>query len=150
MIEAAEPDTRIAQLPAEMSCLAYQTAGFHDFPDNPEDYEAVVFFESKFELRVNKVLMTHLLDNSPYDLYLTLHKDNDVVELQCNQLRAAGNNLGVSCSSQPPADLLLLNLDSLRFTRTAIGGWTFSGADTQAAGESIYVEYGRCTATESP
>ncbi len=105
----------------------------------------MVFFESKFELHVNRVLMSHLVESTPYDLFLTLHHDDKVVELQCAQLRGTGNSIGVSCSSQPPADMLLLNLGNLRFTRTAIGGWTFSGTDPQSSGESSYVEYGRCT-----
>ncbi|MEM7100229.1 MAG: hypothetical protein AAF541_18320 [Pseudomonadota bacterium] len=137
----------IAELPAKMQCVARQTAGFHDFPHNEEAYEAVVFFESKFELRVNRVLMAHLVDESPYDLFLTLMKDGDVSELQCSRIRGAASQYGVSCSSQPPADLLLLNLENLRFTRTAIGGWTFVGdssSEQTETGESIYVEYGAC------
>ena len=135
---------KIAALPQKLNCLAYETAGFHDFPHNPGEYEAVVFFESKFELHVNRVLMTHLVASSSYDLFLTLHHEDEIVELQCTQVRGAGDAVGVSCSSQPPADLLLLNLDSLRFTRTDIGGWTFASQPTDA-GKSIYVEYGRCT-----
>ena len=136
----------VIQLPNKMQCIARQTAGFHDFPHNDEAYEAVVFFESKFELQINRVLMTHLVEESPYDLFLTLTKDGDVSELQCSRIRGASNQFGVSCSSQPPADLLLLNLENLRFTRTAIGGWTFTGGLDSDSGESIYVEYGACQA----
>ncbi len=141
-------------LPQRLDCRAMQTAGFHDYPHNEEAYEAVVFYESRFQLRVNEVLMRHLAD-SPYDVFLTLNdtsgdKDErdiaEVVELQCSLLRGVGNARGLSCSNTPPADLLLLNLDNLRFTRTSIGGWTFTGADESNAGDSIYVEFGLCEA----
>lgn len=147
----------IATLPEKLSCTAAKTAGFHDYPHNSEGYEPVVFFESEFILRINPVLMSHLSPTSPHDLFLTLRQDAELIELQCYLIRARGGQDGISCSSQPPADLLLLNLDTLRFTRTAIGGWTFSeevansdrgdgsGAQTDPMdGESIYVEYGQC------
>ncbi|MEM7077114.1 MAG: hypothetical protein AAF513_00675 [Pseudomonadota bacterium] len=154
-VGAQELRARIDALPQRMTCTATQTAGFHDYPHNSQGYEAVVFFESSFTLTVNRVLMNHLATTSAYDLFLSLTQDGEVIELQCSQVRARGNHFGVSCSSQPPADLLLLNLDNLRFTRTAIGGWTFSAIESPAAntpapsatnaeGESIYVEYGRC------
>lgn len=132
------------ELPPKLSCQAVQTAGFHDYPHNEEAYEAVVFYESEFRLEVNRVLMKHLLADSPFDAFLTLFDDERVVELQCANLRGAGSAKGLSCVNAPPSDLLLLNLDNLRFTRTAIGGWTFTGAGETSAGESIYVEYGQC------
>ena len=134
-------------LPERMVCTAEQTAGFHDYPHNELGYEAVVFFESSFTLQINKVLMQHLAAQTPFDAYLTLRdKEGEVGELQCRQVRGAGASRGLSCSTTPPADLLLLNLDNLRFTRTAIGGWAFGTAET-ATGQSIFVEYGTCTGT---
>ena len=143
---AAEASERGA-IPSSLSCKATQTAGFHDYPHNEEAYESVVFFESTFRLSLNRVLMRHLAADSPFDAFLTLITDEgELVELNCSRLKGLRNASGISCSNTPPSDLLLLNLDNLRFTRTAIGGWTFTGADESTAGESIYVEYGQCTA----
>ena len=130
-------------LPDRMTCTAEQTAGFHDYPHNAEAYEAVIFYESAFSLSMNKALNAHLTE---FDVYLMLEDDAHVAELQCRLVRGLRDSRGLSCSNVPPSDLLLLNLDSLRFTRTAIGGWTFSGAHESSAGESIFVEYGYCSA----
>ena len=134
------------ELPGKLSCVATQTAGFHDYPHNEESYEPVVFFESKFMLEVNRVLSQHLAETSNVDVYLTFKKKDELVELSCFQVRGVGDTRGLSCSNQPPAQMLLLNLDNLRFTRTSIGGWTFTGAQVNAAGDSIFVEYGQCAA----
>ena len=135
----------LGDIPEALTCEAAQTAGFHDYPHNEEAYESVVFFESAFTLKANRVLMRHLAPDSPFDVFLTLTTDEDeLVELSCSRLRGLHEASGISCSNSPPSDLLLLNLDNLRFTRTAIGGWTFTGADQSTAGESIYVEYGQC------
>ncbi|MEM9622118.1 MAG: hypothetical protein AAF993_10745 [Pseudomonadota bacterium] len=172
------------EVPADLRCEAAQTAGFHDYPvrrqllreqyqaeqgadaefdqlTDGEIYEAVVFYESEFRLRTNRVLLRHLAD-TPYDSFLTLtDAEGEVVELQCVYLRGIDNAQGLSCTNSPPSELLLLNLQNLRFTRSSIGGWTFAGArfsdgdsagdaDGDSAGEeinagdSIFVEYGRC------
>ncbi len=133
-------------LPDKMSCTAAQTAGFHDYPHNEESYEPVVFFESDFALEVNNVLTQHLAAGSGVDVYLTLSADDKLVELSCVRIRGLKDARGISCSNSPPAELLLINLDNLRFTRTAIGGWAFAGAAENTAGDSIYVEYGQCEA----
>ena len=129
-------------LPSSMICTAVQTAGFHDFPHNAESYEPVSFFESSFELRINRVLMRHLDPDAPADLYLTLKDDSTRAELNCRTVRGAGDAQGFSCSNLPPSELLLINKDNLRFTRTSIGGWTFAAATDNSAGDSLYVEYG--------
>jgi hypothetical protein len=46
--------------------------------------------------------------------------------------------------------MLLINAQSLRFTRTAVGGWTFSDAADSRNGDSIFVEYGQCVAAAAP
>jgi hypothetical protein len=132
-------------LPPVMICTAVQTAGFHDFPHNEEAYEPVSFFESSFELRINRVLMRHLDPDAPADLYLTLKDESTRAELNCRKVRGAGNTQGLSCSNLPPSELLLINVDNLRFTRTSIGGWAFAAATENTAGDSLYVEYGTCT-----
>lgn len=141
-ISASEPPRAI--LPEKLTCTAVQTAGFHDFPHNDEHYEPVSFFESSFELKVNRVLLRHLKPGTDADLYLTLIDEDDHIELKCRQIRGTGGATGVSCANIPPSELLLVNTENLRFTRTSIGGWTFAAAAENTAGDSIYVEYGTC------
>ena len=131
-------------LPSKMTCTAVQTAGFHDFPNNEERYEPVSFFESSFDLSINRVLMRHLNEAADADLYITLFDEGEVTELKCAQIRGVGGAAGLSCSNTPPSELLLINTETFRFTRTSIGGWTFAAADENSAGDSIYVEYGTC------
>ena len=132
-------------LPNHMICTAAQTAGFHDFPHNEERYERVSFFESIFELSVNRVLMRHLNEAADADFYITLFDEGEETELKCARIRGVGGATGLSCSNTPPSELLLINTESFRFTRTSIGGWTFASADENSAGDSIYVEYGSCS-----
>ncbi len=131
-------------VPASMVCTAVQTAGFHDFPHNEEAYEPVSFFESSFELRLNRVLMRHRDPNAAADVYLTVRDEETRAELECRTIRGADRATGLSCSNLPPSELLLLNTENLRFTRTSIGGWAFASATENMAGDSIYVEYGTC------
>lgn len=132
-------------LPNTMTCTAVQTAGFHDFPNDAERYEPVSFYESSFDLKINRVLMRHLNEEADADLYLTLLDEAESTELKCAHIRGTGGASGLSCSNTPPAELLLINTETLRFTRTSIGGWTFAAANENSAGDSIYVEYGTCS-----
>ena len=132
------------ELPRQLDCTALQTAGFHDFPHNEEAYEPVAFFESRFTLRINRALMRHLAPDADADVYMTLENGERVVELTCFEVRGSGGQQGLSCSNVPPSEFLLINTESLRFTHTSIGGWTFTGATENVAGDSIYVEYGEC------
>jgi hypothetical protein len=45
----------------------------------------------------------------------------------------------------PPSEILLINAETLRFTRAAVGGWTFAGATDGLNGDSIFIEYGECS-----
>ena len=92
------------------------------------------------------------------DLYLTLRMtdadpqsefDPVETELECRQVRGADGSLGFSCVNLPPSEMLLLNVETLRFTRASVGGWTFTGAKDASNGDSIYVEYGRCASQSS-
>ena len=139
----------LSGLPNKLSCHATQTAGFHDYSssdqeDDKESYEPVVFFESEFILAVNQVLTRHLAASEGVDVYLTFSTDENLVELRCLLVRGIGDARGLSCSNEPPAEMLLINLGNLRFTRTSIGGWTFTGAEVNTSGDSIFVEYGQC------
>jgi len=128
--------------------------------------------ESSFELRINTVLTRHLAANSTSaaeatpDLFLTMRPRNEnPVELRCRQIQGRGGEFGYSCTNTPPSELLLINPENLRFTRTSIGGWTFadspdrkSALDDSPSGnsstdelsenlgdDSLFVEYGTCS-----
>lgn len=153
--------TRAAELSLpRLECIAEQTGGFHDYPENQELYEPALFHPRAFELEENLVFKRNLLDPAQSqdrplsaDLYVTLRMpevDADGgmpaldTELECRQVRGADGTQGVSCVNLPPSELLLLNMETLRFTRASVGGWTFTGARDARNGDSIYVEYGRC------
>ncbi len=134
-----------ASLPT-VRCEAEQTGGFHDYPNDAERYEPALFHPSSFVLEENVVFMLNLdlLGGGP-DLYLVMRATDDTEsELQCRQVRGANDALGYSCVNTPPSEMLLINSETLRFTRTAVGGWTFAGAHESVAGDSIFVEYGTC------
>ena len=130
-----------------LTCTAEQTGGFHDYPDDAESYVPALFNATPFRLDENVVFMLNLAEESAVDLYVTLTSGEDPVttELECRQLRGADGSLGYSCVNIPPSEMLLINHDTLRFTRTAVGGWTFAGATDSHSGDSVFVEYGTCT-----
>lgn len=140
----------LAALPP-LDCLAEQTGGFHDYPEAGEAYEPALFNAEPFRLTANAVFMRNLVDlpGAP-DLYLTLESDGAVPrELECRQVRGVDGSAGYSCVNIPPSEMLLINAETLRFTRTAVGGWTFAGASDALAGDSIFVEYGTCRPREA-
>ncbi len=92
------------------------------------------------------------------DLYLTLTREveddsestaPETTELECRTVRGANSAIGYSCVNLPPSEMLLINAQTLRYTRTAVGGWTFAGAAGELSGDSIFVEYGQCAAREN-
>jgi hypothetical protein len=145
-----------------MRCQAEQTGGFHDYPGGEESYEPALFHPQSFTLEENLVFMTNLVhEERNVDLYLTMERalpmrgeeeDNlpqiDTTELECRRVRGANESYGYSCVNLPPSEMLLINAESLRFTRTAVGGWTFANATAIESdahgGDSIFVEYGQC------
>jgi hypothetical protein len=139
-----------AFLPLE--CAADQTGGFHDYPDDDESYVPALFNATPFRLEENVVFMTNLPEQPGVDLFVTLTAGEDPVttELECRQLRGVDGSPGYSCVNIPPSEMLLINRNSLRFTRTAVGGWTFAGANDTHSGDSVFVEYGTCTAATPP
>ena len=130
----------------DLQCLATQTGGFHDYPGDVEQYEAALFHPGKFSLQQNSFLTENLASTTPgVDLYLTLtNPDQTETELECRSVRGTADATGFSCVNTPPSQMLLLNAQTHRFTRTAVGGWTFTGAADNESGDSIYVEYGQC------
>ena len=134
-----------------MQCIAEQTGGFHDYPEGEEPSEPALFHPRLFSLEENIVFMLNLAEEEGApDLYLTFSSvsEDDTLEeteLECRRVRGAGDASGYSCVNLPPSEMLLINASSLRFTRTAVGGWTFAGATDRSNGDSIFVEYGQCT-----
>jgi hypothetical protein len=134
-----------------LQCLADQTGGFHDYPDDAESYQPALFNSTSFRLEENRVFMLNLADQPGVDLFVTLTAGEDPVttELECRQVRGADGSQGYSCVNIPPSEMLLINRETLRFTRTAVGGWTFAGATERHSGDSVFVEYGTCTAADA-
>ncbi len=135
-----------------LACSPDQTGGFHDYPDDKESYVPALFNSTPFRLDENVVFMTNLPKRPGVDLYVTLTNGEDPVttELECRQVRGVDGSPGYSCVNIPPSEMLLINRDNLRFTRTAVGGWTFAGATATRNGDSIFVEYGTCSRTDAP
>lgn len=93
------------------------------------------------------------------DVYLTMTREigqedgtttEETTELECREVRGAGGGFGLSCVNLPPSEMILINSRTLRFTRTAVGGWTFAGATETLNGDSIFVEYGQCEPAAKP
>jgi len=134
-----------------LTCTAAQTGGFHDHPGDDEGYVASLFHASHFRLEKNRAFELHLGAQQPaVDLYVTLSAEDPLasVDLECRSIRGADGSDGYSCANVPPSELLLINRDSLRFTRTAVGGWVFTGPAESRRGDSIFVEYGTCRPAE--
>ncbi len=141
-------------------CKAEQTGGFHDYPEEGEAYEPALFHPQQFSLEENLVFMLNLAGGEGHaDVYLTMTREIDqedgtrvqeTTELECREVRGAGGGRGLSCVNLPPSEMILINSGTLRFTRTAVGGWTFAGATESHGGDSIFVEYGQCEAAVEP
>ena len=129
----------------------------HQYPgDVEETYRPAVFSKQTFDLRENVFLMRHLPgaqgdevgDDAPGPsrLYVTMSSgDGNEMEFECRPVRGAGENRGYSCVNNPPSEMLLINPARGRFTRSAIGGWTFYTPEA-----SLFVEYGTCGEQPSP
>ncbi|MEM8766187.1 MAG: hypothetical protein AAGE43_01985, partial [Pseudomonadota bacterium] len=152
----AEATTVVTGLPA-VFCAAEQTGGFHDYPGDGESYEPALFHPQSFQLEENIVLMMNLAGGEgngtgTVDLYLTMSQTLpateeapetvETSELECRQVRGADQSYGYSCVNVPPSEMILINAQTLRYPRTAVGGWTFAGATEALNGDSIFVEYG--------
>lgn len=134
----------VAQVPDQMQCVSANTVGLHDYPLTPESYEPVVFDESSFSLKINKSLMKFLPDQQKNVVYFTFRNANKLMELTCRRVTGAQKSYGLSCTDNPPAEMILINSVTLRFSRSSIGGWTFLGAKENTSGNSLFVEYGQC------
>lgn len=130
-----------------LDCAAEQTGGFHDYPDDHAGYQPALFNATPFRLDENRVFMVNLAEQPGVDLFVSLTAGEDPVttELECREVRGVDGSPGYSCVNLPPSEMLLINRDTLRFTRTAVGGWTFVGGTETLGGDSVFVEYGTCT-----
>ena len=139
------------------TCEAHRTVGMHQYPGEVEEtYMPAVFSKQTFALRENVFLMRHLpgtqgdevREDAPGStrLYVTMRSgDGDEMEFECRPVRGTGENRGYSCVNNPPSEMLLINPALERFTRSAIGGWTFYTPEA-----SLFVEYGTCVKQPSP
>ena len=125
------------------------TVGLHDFVEEDteavEAYELTYFFESKFELRENKTF-NEMMGEAENKFFVSMKMDNseEISEFTCEEVRGRGGQAGFSCLNTPPSEILMINPATLRFTRSAIGSWTFFTPSDHETGASLFVEYGQC------
>ena len=135
-------------------CVPLETIGFHDEPeaegDSVEAFSPAKFKSTPFTLRENKTLASLLDDADDVNLFLTMQMEetNELFEFSCKNVLGANREPGFSCVNTPPSDILMLNPKSLRFSRAAIGSWTFQSETSLLAGSSLFVEMGQCYSLE--
>ena len=139
------------------TCKAQQTVGMHQYPEGADEvYMPAVFNEQTFDLRENALFMRHLLGEpggaevdeqgdgpaapDAVGLYVTMASADGVeTEFECRPVRGTADNRGYSCVNNPPSEMLLVNPERGRYTRSSIGGWAFYAPEA-----SLFVEYGTC------
>lgn len=134
-------------------CEAKQTVGLHDFAEEEalEEYELIRFFESKFELRENKTFNELMgQEDGKFFLSMKLQDSEEISEFTCDTVRGRNGQEGLSCRNTPPSEIIMINKASLRFTRSAVGAWTFFTPSDHDTGASLFVEYGQCETIETP
>lgn len=134
-------------------CEAKQTVGLHDFAEEEalEEYELIRFFESKFELRENKTFNELMgQEDGKFFLSMKLEDSEEISEFTCDTVRGRNGQEGLSCRNTPPSEIIMINKASLRFTRSAVGAWTFFTPSDHDTGASLFVEYGQCETIETP
>ena len=135
-------------LPAH--CVPLETIGFHDEAESTEEpreeFEIARFSSTPFFLRQNETFMELLGEVDERLLYLTLEPEEEAefFELTCRPVMGANREPGFSCTNTPPSDLLLINPKSMRFSRSAIGSWTFQSQGDLDRGSSLFVQMGQC------
>ena len=154
--DAVAPEVAAQQTLPPLTCQPEQTGGFHDYPEGEEIYEPALFHPRSFTLKTNALFMMSLTaEPGAPDLYVTMNmaaaeEGFEQTELECRRVRGIGAVAGFSCVNVPPSELLLINAETLRYTRAALGGWTFAGAAGDLNGDSIFIEYGTCAPTQPP
>ena len=133
-----------------MVCKALNTVGLHDAPETEspmeEKYEPSVFVESEFILTEN-VTFSELLDDADIKFYMSMQFVNSdgKFEFTCTQVRGRSDEQGYVCTNTPAQDILMINPSTNRFTRAAVGAWTFFHPSDLETGASLTVEHGTCT-----
>ena len=136
-------------------CVPLETIGFHDEAevegDPVESFGPAKFKSTPFILRENKTLSGLLDDADDVNLFVTMQMEetNELFEFSCKTVLGANREPGYSCVNTPPSDILMLNPKSLRFSRAAIGSWTFQSETNLRTGSSLFVEMGQCYSLES-
>ncbi len=136
-------------------CVPLETIGLHDEPevegDPVEAFGPAKFKSTPFMLRENKTLAALLDDADDVNLFITMQMEetNELFEFSCNTVLGANREPGYSCVNTPPSDILMLNPKSLRFSRAAIGSWTFQSETNLRTGSSLFVEMGQCYSLET-
>ncbi|MYD42846.1 MAG: hypothetical protein F4W90_03025 [Gammaproteobacteria bacterium] len=147
--EAIDEDTRtVSWLPAQ--CVPVETIGFHDGAEAEgepvESFIPVNFKSVAFTLRENPTLEDLLDEDEQASLYMTMQNEDsgELFEFTCQDVLGANREQGYSCVNTPPSDILMLNPRSMRFSRAAIGSWTFQSTTALRTGSSLFVEMGQC------
>lgn len=145
-------DESTAWLPAH--CVPMETIGLHDDAeegDPIEVFQPAKFKSTPFTLRENVTLNQLLAESEDVSQFITLQLDDTVelFEFACHSVLGANREFGYSCTNSPPSDILMINPKTMRFTRAAIGSWTFPSDTTLQDGSSLFVELGQCYVLES-
>ena len=146
-------DERESWLPAR--CVPLETIGLHDEAEEagePEEkFEPARFERRPFTIRANETFSELLGETEQASLFVTMTIDelNEVFEFTCKEVMGANREPGFSCLNTPPSDILLINPKSMRYSRSAIGTWTFQSDADLVRGSSLFVELGQCYSLES-
>ena len=146
-------DESTTWLPAH--CVPIETIGLHDDAEGEEEaievFQPAKFKSTPFTLRENVTLNELLAESEDVSQFVTMQLEDTVelFEFACRTVLGANRELGYSCTNSPPSDILMINPKTMRFTRAAIGSWTFPSDSTVRDGSSLFVELGQCYVLES-
>ena len=146
-------DASASWLPAR--CVPLETIGFHDTPEEDADviesFNPVKFKSTPFTLRTNETLGELLADTGDTQLFISMQMEQsaEIFEFACKEVLGANREPGLSCLNTPPSDILMINPKSMRFSRAAIGSWTFQSDAALRDGSSLFVEMGQCYSLET-
>lgn len=141
-----------------LRCKAFNTVGLHDFNEEGEaqveEYSPQVFVPSVFDIRENRTF-NELLPDRESRFYVTLDAvgSDEGQELACVPVKGLDAQMGFSCQNTPPTEVLTIVPETMRFTRSSAGGWTFYTAADTSEGASLFIENGICAPlleTEQP
>ena len=130
-------------------CRALNTVGLHDAveenADPEEKYEPAAFVPSEFVLVENKTFSELLAsDDSKFYVAMQIEELESQIEFTCTVVRGRSEEDGYVCTNTPAQDILMINPTKGRFTRAAVGAWTFFHPSDLETGASLLVEHGTC------